>query len=273
MPNIGDSHGGVFVAYTRGANGVKAEVVSDQNGLQGSALDAALKGTPWVMAGLREFMQTTEVLEETGQTSESPRTQGAGRSRWLRAAVLTLVGLVAAWSWLFVVSKWGPASRIDILTFKAGITSKIMRTLLKEGQSAGGHHSHTSAMISGIYATPAYYAMTEQNQEAAKYQPEKFAVFYLFEDIHMGALPKSPPMAMLHLDDGRQVSSLDTEVLRDSFHHRATVVRFPAADAQANRCSTRKHLPSNWWLMIRTATACRRWSGICPSSTPKKRTR
>jgi cytochrome c-type biogenesis protein len=177
-------------------------------------------------------MQTTEVIEETGETSESPRTQGAGRSRWLRAVVLTLVGLVAAWSWLFVVSKWGPASRIDILTFKAGITSKILRTLLKEGQSAGGHHSHTSAMISGIYATPAYYAMTEQNQEAAKYQPEKFAVFYLFEDIHMGALPKSPPMAMLHLDDGRQVSSLDTEVLRDSFHHRATVVRFPAADAQ-----------------------------------------
>jgi len=53
MPNIGDSHGGVFVAYTRGANGVTAEVVSDQNGLQGSALDAALKGTPWVMAGVR----------------------------------------------------------------------------------------------------------------------------------------------------------------------------------------------------------------------------
>ena len=45
------------------------------------------------------------------------------RSRWLRAAALALVGLVAAWSWLFVVSKWGPASRIDILTFKAGLTS------------------------------------------------------------------------------------------------------------------------------------------------------
>lgn len=53
MPNSGDSHGGVFVAYTPGPGGVKAEVVSDQNGLQGSALDAYLKGTPWTMAGGR----------------------------------------------------------------------------------------------------------------------------------------------------------------------------------------------------------------------------
>src|SRR6266849_3607872 len=177
-------------------------------------------------------MPTTEVLEETRQTSECPTPQGAGRSRWFRAGALTLVGLVAAWSWLFIVSKWGPASRIDILTFKAGITSKSMRTLMREGESAAGHHSHTSAMISGIYATPAYYAMTEQKQEAAKYQPDKFSVFYLFEDIHMGALPKSPPMVTLHLDDGRQASPVDTEVLRDSFHHRAVVVRFPATDAQ-----------------------------------------
>jgi cytochrome c biogenesis protein CcdA len=185
-------------------------------------------------------MQTTEVLEETRQTSESPVSPGGSRSRWFRAAALTLVGLVAAWSWLFIVSKWGPASRIDILTFKAGVTSKIMRTLMREGQSVSGHHSHTSAMISGIYATPAYYAMTEQNQEAAKYQPDKFAVFYLFEDIHVGALPKSPPMVTLHLEDGRAVSPLDTEVLRDSFHHRAVVVRFPAADAQGKPLFTEK---------------------------------
>ena len=48
MPNLGDSHGGVFVAYTQGPNGMAAEVVSDQNGLQGRAMEAALKGTPWV---------------------------------------------------------------------------------------------------------------------------------------------------------------------------------------------------------------------------------
>lgn len=48
MPNNGDSHGGAFVAYSRSGNGLAAEVVSDQNGLLGSALDAARKGTPWV---------------------------------------------------------------------------------------------------------------------------------------------------------------------------------------------------------------------------------
>jgi len=53
MPNGGDSHGGVFVSYTRSSGGIAAEVVSDQNGLQGSALDAALKRTPWVAGGSR----------------------------------------------------------------------------------------------------------------------------------------------------------------------------------------------------------------------------
>jgi hypothetical protein len=53
MPNQGDSHGGVFVSYARNGNGVAAEVVSDQNGLQGAALSASLRGTPWVLAGVR----------------------------------------------------------------------------------------------------------------------------------------------------------------------------------------------------------------------------
>ena len=53
MPNGGDSHGGVFVAYSQGPGGIRAEVVSDQNGLQGSALDASLKGTPWTIPGSR----------------------------------------------------------------------------------------------------------------------------------------------------------------------------------------------------------------------------
>jgi len=142
-----------------------------------------------------------------------------------RALVLTLVGVVAAWSWLFLVAKWGPANRIDILTFKAGLTSKIMRTLLREGRGTG-HHSHASTMLSGVYATPTYFAMTEQGREADRYRPEKFAVFYVFEDIHVGELPRTVPTFLLRLDDGRQLLPVDREVLRDSFHHRATVVRF-----------------------------------------------
>jgi DNA-binding beta-propeller fold protein YncE len=54
MPNQGDSHGGVFVSYSRNsAGGITAEVVSDQAGLQGSALDAYMKGTPWVAPASR----------------------------------------------------------------------------------------------------------------------------------------------------------------------------------------------------------------------------
>jgi len=48
MPNQGDSHGGTFVYYTKGPSGIVAEVVADQNGLHGSARDAARKGTLWV---------------------------------------------------------------------------------------------------------------------------------------------------------------------------------------------------------------------------------
>jgi cytochrome c-type biogenesis protein len=144
----------------------------------------------------------------------------------MRAVALSLIGLLAAWSWLFVVSKWGPANRIDILTFKAGLTSKVMRTLLRDGQGTG-HHSHTSAMISGIYATPTYFTMTEQSRLAAKYQPDRFAVFYVFEDIHAGELPRTPPMVMLRTDSGQQILPVDRELLTDSFHHRASIVRFP----------------------------------------------
>jgi DNA-binding beta-propeller fold protein YncE len=46
MPNQGDSHGGSFVFYS-GAGGSVGETVSDQNGLHGSARDAAMKGVPW----------------------------------------------------------------------------------------------------------------------------------------------------------------------------------------------------------------------------------
>ncbi len=53
MPNQGDSHGGSFVSYTQGAGGLVAETVSDQNGLHGSAKDAARRGTPWVPGGSR----------------------------------------------------------------------------------------------------------------------------------------------------------------------------------------------------------------------------
>jgi hypothetical protein len=53
MPNQGDSHGGVFVSYSGNGNSMTAEVVSDQNGLQGGALTASLKGTAWVIAGVR----------------------------------------------------------------------------------------------------------------------------------------------------------------------------------------------------------------------------
>src|SRR5207244_10631830 len=84
--------------------------------------------------------------------------------------------------------------------------------------------------ISGIYATPEYYTMTEQPQEAAKYQPERFTVFYVFEDIHMGELPEQPPQMMLRMNDGRQFSPMNTAVVKDSYHHRATVVRFPSRD-------------------------------------------
>ncbi len=151
-------------------------------------------------------------------------------SRWLRALALTVVGLVAAWSWLAVVSTWGPANRIDILTFKAGLTSTVQRTLLRQGEGAG-HHSHAAAMLSGLYGTPTYFTMTEQTRDADRYRPDRYAVFYLFEDIHLGQLSSAAPAVSLRLDDGRQLTPADTEVLRDSPHHRATLVRFSKTDA------------------------------------------
>ena len=80
-----------------------------------------------------------------------------GRARWIRASDLALVGVFAAWSWLFLVSKWGPAMRMDIFTFKAGVTSKVMRTLLKPAQATGhSGHSHDAASIFRDLTTPEY---------------------------------------------------------------------------------------------------------------------
>ena len=156
-----------------------------------------------------------------------PAYRGSTSRRGLRAAGLILLGVVAAWSWLFLVSRWGPAARIDILTFQAGMTSKVMRALLKPAEQAGhGAHNHESAAISGIYGTPEYYAMTEQTSEAARYQPERFAVFYLFEDVHIGELPATPPHASLRVNGSDVVAPVDNTVVRASPHHRVSVVRF-----------------------------------------------
>jgi cytochrome c-type biogenesis protein len=147
--------------------------------------------------------------------------------------MLVLLGLGAAWSWLFAVSRWGPAARVDILTFKAGLTSQVMRTLLQPAQRSG-HHGHDAASLSGIYATPEYFALTEQAREAARLLPDRFVVFYLFEDIHIGELPTSPPPVWLQTDDGRELAPFDSSVVRDSVHHRATVLRFANTDRQGN---------------------------------------
>jgi len=175
-------------------------------------------------------MQSADTLTAAGLRMEDRASERVGVARWVRALALAVIGLVAAWSWLFVVSKWGPANRIDILTFKAGLTSTVQRTLLRQGEGAG-HHSHTSSMISGLYATPTYFTMTEQAQDADRYRPDRHAVFYVFEDIHLGQLSRTAPILALRLDDGRRMAPIDTEVLRDSPHHRATLVRFPKTDA------------------------------------------
>jgi DNA-binding beta-propeller fold protein YncE len=51
MPNQGDTHGGSFVAYTAGPGGIVAETVSDQNGLHGSAREAARRRAGMVAGG------------------------------------------------------------------------------------------------------------------------------------------------------------------------------------------------------------------------------
>lgn len=169
-----------------------------------------------------------EASNSVGMAGQGERSGAPGTFHWpraVKAAVLGLVGLVAAWSWLFAVSRWGPANRIEILTFKAGLSSELTRTLLKQGQGAGGHR-HGAAMVSALYATPEYYTMTEQPQAAAKYRPDEFHVFYVFEDIHVGELSREPLEVVLQRDDGRRQVPTDKQTIRDSYHHRATVVRF-----------------------------------------------
>lgn len=185
-----------------------------------------LGATPIVIGTADRSSAVSEEAPGAGQPT--PR-----RGQVVTAMLLGLAGLVAAWSWLAAVSRWGPANRLDILTFKAGLGAEITRLLLKQGRGTGGHR-HGAAMVSALYATPTYYAMTEQSRGAATDRPEEFLVFYVFEDVHLGQLSRTPLEVALQLDDGRQLVPVDRRVVRDSFHHRATVVRFSKIDERGH---------------------------------------
>jgi len=68
-------------------------------------------------------MPATEVLEETRQTSESPTPQGAGRSRWFRAAALTLVGLGGVVAGVYGLLDGGSAPLLGLPLLLVGVVA------------------------------------------------------------------------------------------------------------------------------------------------------
>lgn len=100
--------------------------------------------------------------------------------------------------------------------------------------------SATGVEVEATYATPEFVAQSLGGAAAmASLQPDRHIAFLLTERIHTSNLPTAPVTPSL-LVDGRAVRPVDSKVVTDSVHHRATVYRFErdAAFGQGHQVMT-----------------------------------
>ncbi|MBI3962925.1 MAG: sulfite exporter TauE/SafE family protein [Deinococcus sp.] len=87
------------------------------------------------------------------------------------------------------------------------------------------------ASVDVLYATPTYFEVAGKAEKVGEYRPDRFLIFVVMENIHVGALPRQAPTATL-LVDGVEYSPADVEGPGIAEHHRGTTVRFSRVDAQ-----------------------------------------
>ncbi len=82
-----------------------------------------------------------------------------------------------------------------------------------------------------LYATPAYFEVSDRAGVVGKYQPNRYLVFVVTETTHTERLADTLPAATL-LVDGEEYTPAFREGPDFAEHHRTTVYRFPSIDAQ-----------------------------------------
>jgi len=151
------------------------------------------------------------------------------RTNPIKLALLVLIGLVIASSWLVfpylvqgqqLMRGVGDNSRV----IKAGSVSRYLtRELIR-----------TPALeITATLASDEYFQYVDRAAIVGNLRPDRNVVFFVTETVHRGTLPSEPPRATLHVGD-REFQPSMSDGPSDVDHHRLTVYSFPKRDTDGN---------------------------------------
>jgi cytochrome c-type biogenesis protein len=103
------------------------------------------------------------------------------------------------------------------------------------------------AEVEVLYATPAYFEISDRAGVVGKYQPTRYLVFIVTETTHVDRLPDELPNAVL-VTGGAESRPISVEGPEFAEHHRTTVYQFarPAGYNEADAGELKIRLRNRW---------------------------
>ncbi len=124
-------------------------------------------------------------------------------------------------------SVFSPVQPVPQAVVEALTMLDVQKILLRTGIRPEGEYPPS---VDVLLADPVYFAVTGRNLPETV-QQEPALLFYVIEDSHEN-LPIDPAMPLLKVDGTQVGEPVEIIVLADSYHHRTSIVRYAAADAQ-----------------------------------------
>jgi len=153
--------------------------------------------------------------------------------RLIVAAILIVITTLLAVAWFVPVLLQGGEQLTKTQETRRQSALSISQFLTRQVDGAPLGLKEKDSSVSVVYATPKYFQIADKATQAAEYAPEQNLLFFIAEEIHIYDLPLSPPEARLRINGTTEyVSATGVEVLIDSFHHRSSIIRFPAIDSK-----------------------------------------
>lgn len=157
-------------------------------------------------------------------------------NQWALAGASAIIALLLCSAWLvfpyFVEGKKILFSAgTDIKTKQRMKAVSVGQHLTRYAEYPGQRGDEVETDV--LYATPAYFSVTDRAGTVAKYRPDKNLVFIVNETSHTDALPYQLPDATLVVD-GRRYAPVSVEGPNQVEHHRVTFLLFSRFDAEGN---------------------------------------
>ena len=138
---------------------------------------------------------------------------------------LGLIALVIVASLaLFLVTRFQTTS--SEATGETLTSEDLLQGLLRSGVRPEGVFPAVDVLL----AAPAYFSVTGRNPSSESMQ-EPSLLFYVTEDSHE-EIPVAAPEPLLRIDGIEVGRPVQVSVLADSYHHRTTLIRYPAVNDQ-----------------------------------------